>query len=82
MLGDIEIEKIRFYLNETPIFLKDLDIKKLLVSSNISFREKNYKYFIGYLYNNNKVKPLPLTLPKRSTYVKSYDEQVTGGIFY
>ena len=39
-LGDIEIEKTRFYRNETPIFLKDLDIKKLLVSNNTSFREK------------------------------------------
>ena len=32
-------------------------------------------YFIGYLYNDNKVKPLYIMLPKRSAYVKSYDGQ-------
>ena len=29
-------------------------------------------YFIGYLYNGNKVKPLNIVLPKTSVYVKSY----------
>ena len=31
----------------TPIYLKNVDIKKVLVSNKISFGEKNYKYFIG-----------------------------------
>ena len=52
--GDIEIEKNEFYGNKTPIFLKDVDIGKVLVSNKISFGEKNYKYFIGYLYNDHK----------------------------
>ena len=39
------------------------------------FAEKKYKYFIGYLYNSNKVKPLHIILPKISAYVKSYDGQ-------
>ena len=37
--------------------------------------KKNYKYFIGYLYDNHKVKPLHIMLPKTRTYVKSYDGQ-------
>ena len=49
----------------------DIDIEK--VSNKISFGEKNYKYFIGYLYNGNKVKPLNIMLSKTSSYVKSYD---------
>ena len=44
-------------------------INTLLVTCIIG--EKNYKYFIGYLYNDHKVKPLH----KTSTYVKSYDGQ-------
>ena len=36
---------------------------------------KNYKYFIGYLYNDHKVKPLHIMLPKRGAYVKSYEGQ-------
>ena len=49
--------------------------KKALVSNNISFGEKNYKYFIGYLYNNSEVKPLHIMLPKTSAYLKRYDGQ-------
>ena len=74
--GNMEMEKnIFFYHNKTPIFLKDVDIEKVLVSKKIYFDEKNYKYFIGYLYNDHKVKPLHIMLPKTSTYIKSYDGQ-------
>ena len=37
--------------------------------------KKNYKYFIGYLYNDDKVKPLLIMFPKTSPYVKIYDGQ-------
>ena len=50
----------------------DVDIEKVLVSNKISFGEKNYKYFIGYLYDNHKDKPLYIMLPKTDAYVKSY----------
>ena len=46
--GNIETEK-KNYRYETPIFLKDVDVEKVFVSIKISFGEKNYKYFIGYL---------------------------------
>ena len=63
-------------MNFTTVrLLKGVDIEKVLVSSKIYFREKNFKYFIGYLYNGNKVKPLHIMLPKRSAYVKIYDGQ-------
>ena len=72
--GNNEIEKkIFFYRHKNPIFLGDLDIEKVLLSNKISFGEKNYKYFISYFYNSNKVKPLYVMLPKTSAYVKSYD---------
>ena len=38
-------------------------IEKVLVSKKVYFDEKNYKYFIGYLYNDHKVKPLHIMLP-------------------
>ena len=62
--GDTEIEKNKFYCYRSPIFLKDVDIEKVLVSNKIFVGEKNYKYFIGYLYNDNKVKSLHIMLPK------------------
>ena len=46
---DIEIEKKKKnYRNKTAIFLKDVDIEKVLVPNKISFGEKNYKFFISY----------------------------------
>ena len=49
----------------------------LLLSNKNSFGEQNSlkKYFIGYLYNGNKVKPLNLMLLKTSASAKSYDGQ-------
>ena len=55
--------------------MEDADIEKVLVSKLISFGEKNDKYFVGYLYNDNKVKPLNIMLPKISAYVKNYNGQ-------
>ena len=37
--------------------------------------KKNYKYLIGYLYDDYKIKPLHIMLSKPSAYVKSYDGQ-------
>ena len=54
---------------------RDVDIEIVLVSNKISFGEKNCKYFIGFIYNSNKVKTLNIMLPKISAYVKSYDGQ-------
>ena len=57
------------------LLLRYVDIGKVLVSSKISFDRKNYKYFVGYLYNGNKIEPLNIMLPKINTYVKVYDGQ-------
>ena len=64
----IEIEKNKLI---RLLLLGDADIEKVLVSNKIYFSEKNYKYFIGYLYNGNKVKLLNIML----SYVESFDGQ-------
>ena len=68
-LGDIKRNKIL-------AVLRDVNIEKVLLSNKISFVEKNSKYFISYLYNNHKVRPLHIMLPKISAYVKSYNGQI------
>ena len=67
----MEKEKNKFY----SYFLKDVCIENVSVSNKISSGEKNLKYFIGYLYNDDKVMPLRIMLPKTSLYVKSYKGQ-------
>ena len=63
------------------LFIKDVDIEEVLVSNQISFGKKNYKYFIGYLYNDHKVKSLHIMLPKTSAYVKVIMDKLNGCIF-
>ena len=60
----------------------DVDTEKELLPNKISFSEKNYKYFIGYLYNDHKVKALHIMLPKTSAYVKGYDGQTKWMYFF
>ena len=73
----LKLKKIGFKSH----FVKDIDIEKLLVSNKISFGKKNYKYFIGYLYNDQKVAPLYIMLPETSAYVKCYDRQTKWRYF-
>ena len=61
--------------------MEDVDIDNLLVPNKISSGEKNYKYFIGYLYDDYKTKSLHMMLPKRRPYVKGYDGQTTWMYF-
>ena len=58
------------------MFLKDVDIEKALVSNKISFGEKSYKDFIGYLYNDNKVMLLHIMVSKTRACVKGSDGQI------
>ena len=70
-LVDIEIEKTKFYCYKSLVPLKDADSEKVLVSNRI----------IGYLYNDNRDKPLHIILPKTSVYVKSYDDKQTKWMY-
>ena len=47
----------------------------------VSSSEKNYKCFIGYLYDEYKIMPLHTMLPKTRAYVKSYMAILSGCIF-
>ena len=70
-LGNIEIEKNNFYRHEDPPFLKDEVIEKELVSVLVCHLvKKDYKYLIGFLYNDHKVNHYITR-----AYVKSYDGQ-------
>ena len=53
-------------MGKESLTLGDIEIEKKIVLQ---------QYFVGYLYDNHKVKPLHLMLSKTSTYVKSFDGQ-------
>ena len=76
--GDTEIEKQIFYRYKSPIFLEDANTDNTLVSNIISSYGKIYIYFIGYLYDDYRSKPLHIMPPKTSAYVKDHDENYLG----
>ena len=73
--GDIEIKKKNFTVIRLVFWGGNADIEKALVSKKISFGEKSFNYFISYLYNGNKIKPINIMLTKTIAYVKSYHGQ-------
>ena len=46
--GGIGIQKQKFHQHKEPISIKYIDINKIVVSNNVSFSKKRFKYFIGY----------------------------------
>ena len=64
--GDMEVEeKNKFHHRKNLILLEDVDTKKIQASNMVSSSEKKKKYFIGYKYDDIKIKPLLKMLPKK-----------------
>ena len=63
-----KVAKEGFYGNKKPIKIWDVDIDDIAVSILIE-KKTNFKYLIGYL--DKVIRPLVLTLPKMSGYVKT-----------
>ena len=81
IFADNEIEKPKFHhhINYKNPTVADIDY--ILISNKIFFGEKNYKYLIGYMYDDYKIKSLHIVLLKTSAYVKSCDSKTTWLIF-
>ena len=77
----LKLKKINFTVIKVLFFFEDVDIEKSLLSTKISSREKNYKYFIGCLYDDHKIKPLHKMLPKTTANIKSDGVNLNGCIF-
>ena len=53
----------------------------MLMSNKISFSEKYYKCFIGYI-DDYKIKPFSIILPRTSVHVKRYDGETKWMNFF
>ena len=76
-----EIETHKSYRNKGLTFSEDLDIDNVLVSNKNSFGVKKLKYFIGYLYDDYRIKTLYTMLLKTSVYAKSYEGHMMNVYF-
>ena len=61
--------------------LGDKVIENMLGSNKMFLVKTNCKYFIGYLYDDYKIKLLNIILPKTRAHVKSYDSQTKSRYF-
>ena len=55
-------EKYKFHKRKSPI---SIDINEIVVSNNVSFGKKDFKYFIDYK-DTKQIKALCIFLPKMS----------------
>ena len=61
--------------------LKDVDTDDILISTKIVSSNKNYIYFIAYIDDYCRVKPLSIVLPKTSACIKRNDGGTTWRYF-
>ena len=55
-------EKYKFHKRKSPI---SIDINEIVVSNNVSFSKKDFKYFIDYK-DTKQIRALCIFLPKMS----------------
>ena len=67
--------KNKFHRFQNQFFLKHVHIDNKLMSKKIFSDEKNIKFFIGHMDDDNKIKPLYIMLPKTNAYVSSFDSE-------
>ena len=49
-------------------------MSKIVVSSRCKINDTTYKFYCGYLNNNNSIKPLCVILPQVDGYIKYFDD--------
>ena len=60
------------------IYASDIDVNKILISSEVVYGTKNsLKYFIGYINKDDVTRPLLLKLPQMIGYLKEFDDSMT-----
>ena len=65
--------KKKFHQHKRPIWIKNLDINKIVVCNKVSFGKKGFKYFIGQK-DDKKIRHLCIFLPKYSAYRREFDQ--------
>ena len=73
-LQNLVIKKLKNLLDFGKKFISKLNIiNKILVSNEVSFGKKGFKYFIGY-EDAKKIRPVYIFLIKVSAYRRYFDE--------
>ena len=78
IFDDKKIKKSFFYRSRKPFNASDIDVNKILISIEVVYGTKNsLKYFIGYIGEDDVIRPLLLKLPQMIGYLKEFDDRMT-----
>ena len=72
--GDIVVNTKEFHASKQAIPLNLVDANKIVVSDKFKYSVDGSKYFIGYLGDDDIIRPLCITLPQISGYIKYFDD--------
>ena len=71
--GDIVVNKKEFHASKQVIALSSVKTGKILVSYKFKHRDDGFKYCIGYLHDDDVIRPMCIILPQMSAYIKYFD---------
>ena len=72
-LSDIVINEKEFYASKQAIPLNSINTSNMVVSYRIKHNDDGFKYFIGYLHDDDVIRPLCIIFPQVSGYIKSFN---------
>ena len=61
--GDIVVNKREFHASKQAIALKLVNTIKMIVSDKFKHSDDGFKYFLGYLHDDDVMRPLCIILP-------------------
>ena len=70
--NNIVLNKKEFHKSKEPIDLLPVNVDQIVVSDKFKHNNEGFKYFIGY-QEGEIVKPLCITLPQMSGYIKYFE---------
>ena len=65
--------KKKFHASKQAIALNSVKTGKILVSYKLKHSDDGFKYFIGYLHDDDVIRPFCIILPQISGYIKYFD---------
>ena len=74
--ADIVVNKREFHASKQAIALNSVNTNKIIVYDKFKHSDDGFKYFIGYLHDDDVIRPLCIILPQINVYIKYF---VNGG---
>ena len=71
--GDTVVNKRAFHASKQAIALNLVNTNKIVVSNKFKHSDDGFKYFIGYLHDDDVIRPLCIILPQMNGYIKYFD---------